>query len=240
MNTKSIDNFVKDVHDLGITLTDRQIRQFMIYYDLLIEWNEKINLTAITDFDDVLKKHFIDSLSIIKAVDFSFPVSLIDVGTGAGFPGIPIKIAFPECEVTLLDSLQKRIRFLDTLIEQLKLKKITTIHGRAEDYAKPDLLRESFDLCVSRAVANLSSLTEICIPYVKVGGRFIAYKSEKASEELKAAQNAFHCLHIKNVNCISFQLSDTDYERNLIEITKEEKTPLKYPRKRGLPMKQPM
>lgn len=240
MNTKSMDAFIKDAHNLGITLSEKQVQQFMTYYDLLIEWNEKINLTAITEFEDVLKKHFLDSLSIIKVVDLSSPVSLIDVGTGAGFPGIPIKIAFPECEVTLLDSLQKRIRFLDTLIEQLGLEQIHTIHGRAEDYAKPDSLRETFDLCVSRAVANLSSLTELCIPYVKVGGRFIAYKSEKAPEELKAAQNTFHCLHIKTVNTVSFSLSDTDYERNLIEIIKEEKTPLKYPRKSGLPIKQPL
>lgn len=240
MNRNQIDLFVKDVHDMGIDLSTKQIDQFIAYYEMLIEWNKKMNLTAITDFEDVLKKHFVDSLSIAKIIDLSHCNSLIDIGTGAGFPGIPIKIAFPEIKVTLLDSLQKRIYFLDAVIEKLDLEKIETIHGRAEDYAKPGILRESFDLCVSRAVANLSSLSELCIPFVKTGGMFVAYKSEKAAEELEFAQNAFKCLHINQVECIQVILSDTYYKRNLIKISKEERTPSKYPRKSGMPIKQPL
>ena len=158
--------FKSDLKELGIILSDHQINQFLKYYELLVEWNEFMNLTSITEYDEVMKKHFVDSLFLIKAFDVSKDVSVIDVGTGAGFPGLVLKIAFPNIQVTLLDSLNKRIKFLDEVILQLGLTGVETVHGRAEDFAKPGKLREKFDLCVSRAVANLTSLSEYCIPFV--------------------------------------------------------------------------
>lgn len=164
MNSYDTKTFLSDLEKLGITLSNEQLEQFLIYYEMLVEWNEKMNLTAITDFQDVMKKHFVDSVSLIKAYDVTKSVSIIDVGTGAGFPGLALKIAFPQLRVTLLDSLNKRILFLDAVIDKLNLSDVETIHGRAEDFAKPGKLREKFDLCVSRAVANLSTLSEYCLP----------------------------------------------------------------------------
>ena len=169
-----ISQFQKDANALGVSLTEEQVGQFLRYYELLVEWNEKINLTAITEFQDVMKKHFIDSISLIKAFDVSQKVKVIDVGTGAGFPGLALKIAFPNLQVTLLDSLNKRISFLRVVIEELGLTGIETVHGRAEDLAKEKMYRESFDLSVSRAVANLSTLSEYCLPFVKIGGKFVS------------------------------------------------------------------
>lgn len=238
MDSKVIENFRTELYNYGYTLTEQQFDRLMKYYELLVLWNEKMNLTAITEFSEVLSKHFLDSLSIIKIIDLNKETSLIDIGTGAGFPGIPIKIMYPDLHVTLLDSLQKRIGFLNTVIDELNLNNIITIHGRAEDYAKPEKLRESFDVCVSRAVSNLSSLTELCIPFVKVGGCFIPYKSEKANEELSNATNALKILGGECEKTVSFSIDNN--ERTLLLLRKNIITPKKYPRKAGTPVKDPL
>lgn len=230
-----------DLAELGIVLNDRQKEQFIKYYELLLHWNSFVNLTAITEYEEVLKKHFIDSLSLIRYdLDLTKDISVIDIGTGAGFPGIPLKIAFPNLRITLLDSLNKRIQFLNQVIDELELSEITAVHGRAEDYAKPGKLREQFDLCVSRAVANLSTLSEYCIPFVKEGGFFISYKSEKVVEEMENAQNAISVLGGKISDQVEFYLPSSDIYRNLFGIEKVKKTPNKYPRKAGLPSKEPL
>ena len=236
-NTKQ---FTKDLESLGIYLTGSQIDQFLRYYELLIEKNRVINLTAITDYQDVLKKHFVDSISLAKAMDLARSLHIIDIGTGAGFPGLALKIAFPDLKVTLLDSLNKRIYFLNEVISELGLDGVETIHGRAEDFARPGKLRESFDLCVSRAVANLSTLSEYCLPYVKVGGFFVSYKSEKISEELETAKKAVSLLGGSIESQIEFMLPDSDIYRNLVMIRKKKDTPGKYPRKAGIPVKEPL
>lgn len=235
-----LDSFLKDLDELKISLSEKQLMQFMSYYELLIEWNQKINLTAITDFDEVIKKHFIDSLSLIKAYDITKSADVIDIGTGAGFPGIPLKIAFPNLKITLLDSLNKRVHFLQTVIDELSLEDICAIHGRAEDFAKKGKLREQYDLCVSRAVANLSTLSEYCIPYLKVGGFFISYKSEKIAEEKIAAEHAISLLGGKIENQVEFMIPGSDIYRNLFVIRKCKETPNKYPRKAGLAAKEPI
>lgn len=232
--------FVRDSKELGVILTDFQIQQFLVYYEMLAEWNQFMNLTAITEYKEVMKKHFIDSISLCKAFDVFEEISCIDVGTGAGFPGLALKIAYPGLQMTLLDSLKKRIQFLDAVINKLALTGIETIHGRAEDYAKPGKLRENFDLCVSRAVANLSTLSEYCLPFVKQGGYFISYKSEKIVEEMDAAQNAISILGGEVKKQVDFKLPDSDIYRNLFVIEKNRKTPEKYPRKAGLPGKEPL
>lgn len=232
--------FEKDLKELGIILSSQQMQQFLIYYEMLVEWNQMMNLTAITEYHDVMKKHFVDSVSLVKAFDITKNASVIDVGTGAGFPGLALKIAYPNLEVTLLDSLNKRIQFLDAVIEKLGLSGVKTIHGRAEDFAKPGKLRETFDLCVSRAVANLSTLSEYCLPFVKVGGQFISYKSEKITEEMASAENAIRILGGEVYGQVEFQLPDSDIYRNLFIIDKIKETPKKYPRKAGLPSKEPL
>lgn len=240
MKGHNTDQFLKDMNCLGISLCDEQVEKFLLYYEMLIEWNKMINLTAITDYEDVMKKHFVDSLSLVKVCDLTGSLSLIDVGTGAGFPGLALKIAFPDIKVTLLDSLSKRIHFLDEVILKLGIRGVNTVHGRAEDYAKQGKLRESFDLCVSRAVANLSILTEYCLPFVKVNGLFVSYKSERVSEELENAGHAISILGGKVENQVELMLPNSDIYRNLVMIRKTQSTSLKYPRKAGLPSRNPL
>ena len=226
--------------ELGIKQDQNQLERFHKFYQLLIEWNKVMNLTGITEYEDVVEKHFVDSLSIIKAIDLSGIHTVIDVGTGAGFPGIPLKIAFPHLRVVLLDSLNKRIKFLDEVISQLGLTEIRTIHGRAEEYARKEEYREQFDLCVSRAVANLSTLSEYCLPYIQVGGMFIPYKSGEIDDEVEQSKKAVRILggNIKEV--MKFELPGTDIHRSFVLIHKEQHTQKKYPRKAGIPAKEPL
>ncbi len=228
------------INELGLKPDDHQIDQLIQYYELLIEWNRFMNLTAITEWNDVCTKHFIDSISLCKVMDCTRDLTVIDVGTGAGFPGIPLKIVFPNLRITLLDSLGKRVKFLHEVIERLGLEHIEAVHGRAEDFAKPGLLREQFDLCVSRAVANLSTLSEYCLPYVKIDGFFISYKSEKISEEMQAAQHAIELLGGSIYDQTEFVLPNSNIYRNLFQVKKIRSTPKKYPRKAGLPSKEPL
>ena len=232
--------FKAGLNELNITLTDEQIQQFLKYYDLLVEWNKVMNLTGITEFEEVIQKHFLDSLCLVKAVEITKNLTLLDLGTGAGFPGIPLKIAFPELEIVLLDSLNKRIRFLNEVIVSLDLKGITAIHGRAEELARKKDYREQFDLCVSRAVANLSSLSEYCIPFVKKNGDFISYKSADADEEITAAKHAVFLLGGKISHVEKYQIPGSDMGRSLVCIKKEKNTGRAYPRKPGTPAKIPL
>lgn len=239
---KDFSQLKKDLNEFGIELTAEMEEQFLLYYNMLIEWNSFMNLTAITDFDEVLKKHFTDSVSLIRAIPDlgEKKYRMIDIGTGAGFPGIPLKIVFPNISVVLLDSLNKRVNFLKEVISKLQLTDITAVHGRAEDFAQNKEYRESFDLCVSRAVANLSTLSEYCLPFVKKNGRFISYKSEKVSEEFEISGKAISVLGGEYENQVTFELPDSDIYRNLFVIKKKSATPGKYPRKAGLPSKEPI
>ena len=230
----------KKVKELSIILNDKQIQQFEQYYNILVEWNKVMNLTAITEYEEVVEKHFLDSLTIVDAINMEKIETLIDVGTGAGFPGIPLKIAFPHLKVTLLDSLNKRIKFLNEVIDLLELDDIKTIHGRAEDYAKQAEYREQYDICVSRAVANLATLSEYCLPYVKVDGLFVPYKSGEIDEELKSSEKAVSILGGKVEEVVKFQLPGTDIGRSFVKIHKIKETKKKYPRKAGMPTKEPL
>ena len=231
---------IDEMHKLGISLTEQQSEQLYEYYRLLVEWNSFMNLTGITEFSEVVQKHFVDSLSIVNVKNMNDVDNLIDVGTGAGFPGLPLKIVFPHLKVTLLDSLNKRIDFLNAVIEKTGLTGIETIHGRAEDFAKPGLKREIYDLCVSRAVANLATLSEYCLPYVKIGGEFIPYKSGEVADELQDAKSAVFLLGGKVESCENFDLPGSDIHRSLVRIKKVGGCPKKYPRKAGMPSKVPL
>ena len=232
--------FESKLNELGITLTDNQKEQFVKFYELLVEWNKVMNLTGITEYEEVNEKHFVDSLSIVKAIDINKVETVIDVGTGAGFPGIPLKIAFPHLNVVLLDSLNKRIKFLNAVIDELGLQGIETIHGRAEDFAKQTDYREQFNLCVSRAVANLATLSEYCIPYVKKNGLFVPYKSGEIEKELEQSKKAVHVLGGKIQDVVKFQLPGSEIGRSFVIIKKLQNTAKKYPRKAGLPSKEPI
>ena len=232
--------FKRKLEELNITLTEEQHKQFFKYFELLVEWNKFMNLTGITEYEEVNEKHFVDSLSLVKVIDVNSVNTVIDIGTGAGFPGIPLKIAFPHLKITLLDSLNKRIKFLDTVIEELGLKDIYTIHGRAEDFAKRTEYRENYDLCVSRAVANLATLSEYCLPYVKKGGLFVPYKSGEIDDELKQSEKAVKILAGNISKVEKFELPGTDIKRSFVVIKKTGVTAKKYPRKAGLPSKEPL
>ena len=187
----NLEQFKDGLKELQIELNEKQISQFLKYYELLVETNKVMNLTAITEFDEVVEKHFLDSLSLCRVYDLKIDAKILDLGSGAGFPGIPLKIAFPNLELVLADSLNKRIKFLNQVIDELELKDITAVHARAEELGRNKDYREQFDVCVSRAVANLSSLSEYCIPFVKVGGKFISYKSGSIEEEVAEAKKLF-------------------------------------------------
>ncbi|MDF2609161.1 MAG: rsmG [Lachnospiraceae bacterium] len=236
----NINFFTDSLQNLGLTLSEKQIEQFMKYYDMLIERNKVMNLTAITEFEEVINKHFIDSLSIIKVYQTLENSNVLDMGTGAGFPGIPLKIAFPSINITLLDSLNKRVGFLNDVIQALDLNQITAIHGRAEDFGKNPAYREKFDLCVSRAVAKLSSLSEYCMPYVKINGYFIPYKSGNIEDELEEAKKAIKIFGGTIEAVVKFNLPGTDLERSFIVIKKVAITPKLYPRSAGKPTKEPI
>ena len=224
----------------NIPFSEKQQEQLAVYYEMLVEKNKVMNLTAITEFEDVLEKHFLDSIAAGRYVDLSKDLSVIDLGTGAGFPGMPLKILFPNLKITLADSLNKRILFLNEVIGALGLEDVTTVHGRAEDLAANRAYREQYDVCVSRAVANLSTLSEYCLPFVKLGGTFISYKSGAIEEELSDAKKAIFLLGGQIKEVIPFQLDGTDISRSFVLIGKEKKTPKAYPRKSGTPSKKPL
>jgi len=236
----SLAKFKSDALVFGVILNAQQEEQFVKYYELLMEWNKFMNLTTITEFDEVCQKHFIDSISLCKVIDCTQRFSVLDIGTGAGFPGIPLKIIFPQLQVTLLDSQKKRINFLKEVISVLELEQIEAIHGRAEDFASPDLFREKYDVCVSRAVAKLPVLAEYCLPFVRIGGLFVAYKSDKAAEEFMAARRAISLLGGELYAQQEFVLPSSDICRTLFVVTKSAPTPEKYPRKAGVPSKEPL
>lgn len=225
---------------IGVVLSKEKQEQFEAYYDYLIAQNEVMNLTAITEYEDVLCKHFLDSLFLADSVKDFNKKKILDLGTGAGFPGIPLKIAFPEAEFVLMDSLNKRVAFLNRVIELLGLKNITAVHARAEEAARKAEYREQFDYCVSRAVAKLSVLSEFCIPFVKPEGMFISYKAGDCKEECEEAANAIKVLGGKLIKAEQSYLPDTEIARTFVLIKKEKKTPEKYPRGQGKPLKQPL
>ena len=240
MGQINIDLLVKGAADLGVSLGENEVILYDKYIDILLEWNSKVNLTAITDTDEIIVKHFLDSLAVLGNIPLGNCSSLLDIGTGAGFPGVPIKIADQKINVVLLDSLNKRVSFLRHLIAELNLQEISALHGRAEDYGRDKDYRGKFDLVVSRAVAKMSVLAELCLPFVKVGGLFVAYKGPKAEEEVIEAEHALTLLGAKVVNLDKVKLPETEDERVLVIISKETDTPEKYPRKAGIPEKRPL
>lgn len=228
---------------IGVSLSAVQVSQFLLYDELLREWNQKMNLTSISEYEDVVWKHFVDSASVLRSSYVSretWNANIIDVGTGAGFPGIPLKIVFPDCKLTLLDSLNKRVMFLDEVVKKCNLKKVFTVHGRAEDYGHDAKYREKYDICVSRAVAHLSTLTEYCLPFIKRGGYFVAYKADDIGQELQEASKAIKVFGGAYKHTETFTIKNNQISRNLIYIRKVNSTPKKYPRKAGTPNRKPI
>ncbi|MBP3887907.1 MAG: 16S rRNA (guanine(527)-N(7))-methyltransferase RsmG [Cellulosilyticum sp.] len=234
------DLLVNGAKELGIELSERQVEQFMRYKELLQEWNEKMNLTAITEDREVMTKHFLDCMTINKALDMNSQKTVIDIGTGAGFPGLVIKIAFPHLKVTLVDALKKRLNFLEVVINELGLTEIECIHSRAEDLGKNKAYREGFDICASRAVANLAVLSEYTLPFVKVDGYLIALKGQKLDEELEQGQKAIQILGGKLEEVVHTGVPFTDLNHKIAKIKKVKTTATKYPRKAGEPTKSPL
>ncbi|WP_147535994.1 16S rRNA (guanine(527)-N(7))-methyltransferase RsmG [Bacillus marasmi] len=236
----NVEQFQSMLAEKGIALSPHQLEQYNQYYQTLVEWNEKMNLTAITDQPSVYLKHFFDSISAAFYFDFNKPLKICDVGAGAGFPSIPIKIAFPHINVTIVDSLNKRISFLENLANELNLEGVQFIHDRAETFGQNLAYREQFDVVMARAVARLSVLTELCLPLVKVGGTFLAMKAQSAEEELTAGKKAITIMGGKVEQIHSFLLPLEESDRNIIIINKVKSTPKKYPRKPGTPNKSPV
>ena len=235
-----LDQFKKGLADLNITLSETQMNQFIQYYEMLVEKNKVMNLTSITEFDEVVEKHFLDSLSLVLVRDMDVPGQILDLGTGAGFPGIPLKIAFPNIQITLMDSLNKRILFLNEVIDTLGLTGIEAVHGRAEEAARNKNHREKYNLCVSRAVANISTLSEYCLPFIEIGGQFISYKSGNIDEEIAQGKKGIFLLGGKVKEVYKFTVPDSELQRSFVIIDKEKKTPKAYPRKAGTPSKDPL
>ena len=227
-----------NLKELNIELSDLQLEQFYNYMNILIEWNKFMNLTGITEPEEVITKHFIDSLTVLDKIDKN--ASIIDVGTGAGFPGIPIKIAFPETKVVLLDSLNKRIKFLNEVIEKLELNNIETIHGRAEEYGRNKNHREKYDIAIARAVAPLNILLEYLIPFAKVNGKCLCMKGSSSEEEIINSKNAIKILGGEIVKTEDFYIPNTDIKRRIVQVNKVKETNNKYPRKAGTPSKEPL
>ena len=219
-----IDLLIQKLRLLDITISEKQTEQFLIFYEMIINKNKVMNLTSVTEAVEVMDKHFVDSLAVKRIYDLNRKVSVIDVGTGAGFPGIPLKIVFPEIHIVLLDSLNKRVQFLKDVVRALGLENVECIHGRSEDIGRIDEYREKFDLCLSRAVASLSVLSELCIPFVKIGGRFISYKAGNSAEEIEDAKNAVKKLGGKVRRTEQFLLPGTELERVFVEIEKVKET----------------
>ncbi|HEO6988562.1 TPA: 16S rRNA (guanine(527)-N(7))-methyltransferase RsmG [Streptococcus agalactiae] len=224
----------------GITLTDKQKKQFETYFRLLVEWNEKINLTAITDKEEVYLKHFYDSIApILQGYIDNSPLSILDIGAGAGFPSIPMKILYPEIDITIIDSLNKRINFLNILAHELELSGVHFFHGRAEDFGQDKVFRAKFDIVTARAVARMQVLAELTIPFLKVNGRLIALKAAAAEEELISAEKALKTLFSQVTVNKNYKLPNGD-DRNITIVSKKKETPNKYPRKAGTPNKKPL
>ena len=234
------DAFMKALKHKNIEINDDQLKQFNQYFELLVEWNEKINLTAITDKEEVYLKHFYDSIMPLWLFDIPEAAKLVDVGAGAGFPSIPMKIIRPDLEITIIDSLNKRITFLDNLVNDLNLDKVSNVHAWAEEAGQDPQYREQYDIATARAVASLNVLTELCIPLVKKGGYFLALKSQRAETEVEEAQAAIKVLGAKYEGQETETLPIEGSERTLVRIRKTLNTPKKFPRKPGKPNKQPI